>query len=97
MAETFRFSLGTFSCLAIQDDVVSYPIAMFFTNVAKNLYEPLLRENAQGTAEIEVPYTCLFIDTGRRRVLVDTGIGGYASGPTPAMLLPLLRAEGIEL
>ena len=96
MSETFRFTLGTFSCLAIQDDAVRYPIGMFLTNLAKDLYEPLLRERGQDTQEIELPYTCLFIDTGLRRLLVDTGIGVYGSGPTPGKLLPLLRTQGIK-
>jgi glyoxylase-like metal-dependent hydrolase (beta-lactamase superfamily II) len=96
MSETFRFALGTFSCLAIQDDAVRYPIAMFLTNLAKEVYEPLLQERGQGTEEIELPYICLFVDTGRRRVLVDTGIGVHSSGPIPGKLLPLLRMEGIE-
>ena len=86
MSETFRFALGTFSCLAIRDDAVRYPIGMFLTNLAKNLYEPLLRERGQDTKEIELPYTCLFIDTGLRRLLVDTGIGVYGS-PSRSELL----------
>lgn len=97
MPETFRFTLGSHSCLAIRDDVSRYPIAMFLTNLAKDVYEPLLREQRpeeeKTTQEVELPYTCLFIDSGHRRVLVDTGIGTYGS---PGKLLSLLRGEGIE-
>ena len=84
-SETFRFQLGSFSCLAIMDDAPRYPIGMFLTNLAKEVYEPLLRQRGQDAQEIDLPYICLFIDTGSERVLVDTGMGGK--------LLPLLRAE----
>ena len=87
-SETFRFELGSFSCLAIMDHAPRYPVGMFLTNLAKEQYEPLLRQRGQDAQEIDVPYTCLFIDTGRERILVDTGVGGR--------LLPLLRAEGIQ-
>ena len=95
--ETFRFQLGSFSCLAIMDDAVRYPIGMFLTNLAREKYEPLLRQRGQSTQEIDLPYICLFINTGRERVLVDTGIGVDGMGPAPGKLLSLLRAEGIEL
>lgn len=95
-SETFRFQLGSFSCLAIMDDAVRYPIGMFLTNLAREKYEPLLRQRGQSTQEIDLPYICLFINTGRERVLVDTGIGVDGMGPAPGKLLSLLRAEGIE-
>jgi glyoxylase-like metal-dependent hydrolase (beta-lactamase superfamily II) len=69
---------------------------MFLTNLAKEQYEPLLRQRGQDAQEINLPYICLFIHTGRERVLVDTGIGMDGLGPTPGKLLPLLRAEGIQ-
>jgi glyoxylase-like metal-dependent hydrolase (beta-lactamase superfamily II) len=95
-SETFRFQVGSFSCIAIQDDAPLYPIGMFLTNLAKEQYEPELLQRGEDTQHIELPYTCLFINTGRERVLVDTGIGVDTLRPTQGRLLPLLRAEGIE-
>jgi glyoxylase-like metal-dependent hydrolase (beta-lactamase superfamily II) len=86
-SNTFRFQVGSFACLAIMDDRPRYPIGMFLTNLPRDQYEPLLRQRGQDVQEIDLPYICLLIDTGRERVLVDTGAGGK--------LLPLLRAEGI--
>ena len=86
-SETFRFQVGNFSCIAIMDDRPRYPVGMFLTNLPKEQYEPLLRQRGEDTEEIDLPYICLFINTGRERLLVDTGTGGK--------LLPLLRAEGI--
>src|SRR5439155_4390320 len=47
-------------------------------------------------SQIDLPYICILIRTGRERVLVDTGIGRYGLGPDPGKLLLLLRAQGIE-
>jgi glyoxylase-like metal-dependent hydrolase (beta-lactamase superfamily II) len=96
MSETFRFQVGSFSCIAIQDDAPRYPIGMFLTNLAKEQYEPWLRERGEDPQQTALPYTCLFINTGRDRVLVDTGIGADSLRPTRGRLLPLLRAAGIE-
>src|ERR1700694_4841740 len=94
--EIYRFQLGTFSCLAIKDGGPRYPIAMFLTNLAKDKYEPWLHERGQDTQQLELPYICLFINTGSERVLVDTGRGMQSTQPTAGRLLPILRAEGIE-
>jgi glyoxylase-like metal-dependent hydrolase (beta-lactamase superfamily II) len=47
------------------------------------------------SGKITTPWTCLFINTGRNRVLVDTG-GGAGSVPSGGKLLQNLQAEGIE-
>jgi glyoxylase-like metal-dependent hydrolase (beta-lactamase superfamily II) len=90
-SETFRFQVGSLSCIAIQDDAPRYPIGMFLTNLPKEQYQPGLLQRGDDPEYVEIPYTCLFINTGRERLLVDTG-----SGPSKGRLLPLLRAEGIE-
>jgi glyoxylase-like metal-dependent hydrolase (beta-lactamase superfamily II) len=94
--ETFRFQVGSFSCIAIQDDAPRYPIGMFLTNLAKESYEPALLQRGEDPQHINLPYTCLFISNGRERLLVDTGIGSDSLNPNQGRLLPLLRAEGIE-
>ena len=90
----FHFQVGNFACTVFLDGMVPYPPAMFFTNLRKEEYESLLSQRGQGSKEIEVPYTCLFINTGRERVLVDTGAGNLS--PTAGNLLPQLRSDGIE-
>jgi glyoxylase-like metal-dependent hydrolase (beta-lactamase superfamily II) len=95
-SDTFRFQLGKFSCIAIKDGVARYPIAMFLTNLTKDRYERELFQRGEDPLQFEIPYTCLFIDTGRDWVLVDTGIGVDYPGPSGGRLLSLLRSEGIE-
>jgi glyoxylase-like metal-dependent hydrolase (beta-lactamase superfamily II) len=95
MNGTFRFQLGRLSCLAIMDNRPSYPVGMFLTNLPEGRYESLLHEQGHDTEDVALPYTCLLIDTGRERVLVDTGIGPAGVGPGPGRLVDLLRAEGM--
>src|SRR2546430_1065780 len=92
--ENVRFDVGNFKCIAMLDGTFRYPAAMFFTNVPKEQYETLLRQCGQSAEEIEIPYTCLYIDTGDERVLVDTGSG--AGVPSAGKLLSRLHVEGIE-
>ena len=94
-SEIFRFQVGSFSCIAIQDDAPIYPIGMFLTNVAKEQYEPQLLERGEDAQYTEIPYTCLLINTGRERLLVDTGVGVDSARPAQGRLLSLLHAEGI--
>jgi glyoxylase-like metal-dependent hydrolase (beta-lactamase superfamily II) len=55
--------------------------------------------NAQGIDaatwhEYVSPYSALLIETGTRKVLVDTGAGGFA--PSNGYLMQNLRAEGVD-
>jgi glyoxylase-like metal-dependent hydrolase (beta-lactamase superfamily II) len=95
-SDTLHFQLGDFSCIAIKDAAACYPIAMFLTNLAKDRYEPELLQRGEDPLQFEIPYTCLLIDTGRERVLVDTGMGADYSGPGGGKVLSLLRREGID-
>ncbi len=78
-ADIFRFHVGDFRCVAILDGTFRYPPSLFFANVPKEVYEPRLSEHAEPVASIEVPYICLFLDTGGHRVLVDTGAAGFGA------------------
>jgi len=90
--EVFPFRIGRFQCLAILDGTFRYPPDLFFANVPKDRYE---RRLGPGSVEtIEVPYICLYIDTGSERVLVDTGAAGF--GPTTGNLARLLETASID-
>ncbi len=93
-AETYRFKIGAFHCLAVSDGTFVYPPAMVFVNAPKEEYEEALREHHLPLDEIKTPYICLYLDTGEHRVLVDTGAGKLA--PTTGRLIENLRSEGID-
>jgi glyoxylase-like metal-dependent hydrolase (beta-lactamase superfamily II) len=105
---SFGFEIGEFECVSVSDGALNYPPESFFANVTPEHVEEALRERDLPTAQIMTPYTCLFINTGEYRVLVDTGagdLGTHAADVFPGLdhstsvtgLLPEnLRAAGIE-
>ncbi len=107
-AGSFRFEVGEFGCVSASDGALNYPPESLFANVPPERVEEALRQRNLPTTQVTTPYTCLFVDTGEHRVLVDTGagnLGAHAARIFPGIdhstsvtgLLPEnLRASGIE-
>ena len=93
-AEIYRFKIGAFNCLAVSDGTFVYPAGMIFGNAPKEEYEAALGERRFPLDTIETPYTCLYLDTGGHRVLLDTGAGKLA--PSTGRLVKNLLSENIE-
>jgi len=101
--EIFSFEIGDFKCLAVSDGTFTYtpptfppPATLLFTNAPKALLEQVLSEHdlqLKQWVEWVSPYICVVIDTGKHKVLVDTGAGNL--GPDTGNLLMNLQAEGI--
>lgn len=97
-AGVYHFKIGSFKCIALSDGTFTYPSsnALLFANAAyEELRARLLEQHLlleQWTSWIS-PYTCLVIDTGRHRVLVDTGAGTL--GPDTGHLVHTLASAGI--
>ena len=103
------FEVGGFECISVRDGALNYPPESFFSNAPLERVEEALHERDLPTAQIMTPYTCLFVDTGEHRVLVDTGAGDFLgahvaeifpgldhSTSVTGLLLENLRAAGIE-
>lgn len=103
-AEVYRFDVGDFECLAINDGTFIYepplippPADFFFVNAPKKLPKETLNEHGiqpEKWAAFVSPFTCVMVNTGRHKVLVDTGAGDLA--PNTGKLLHDLRIVGIE-
>ena len=105
---SFLFKIGEFECVAVSDGALNYPPESFFANVPLERVEEALRERNLPTTQVMTPYTCLYIDTGEHRVLVDAGagdLGAHAARMFPGLdhstsVTGLLRenliAAGIE-
>jgi glyoxylase-like metal-dependent hydrolase (beta-lactamase superfamily II) len=96
--DSFAFSVGSFRCIAVSDGTFAYPIGAFTENVPVERVVEELRGQGRSTDHVVTPYTCLVVDTGRHRVLVDTGMGPLPPGfpPTTGRLFDNLRAAGID-
>ena len=85
-ASYVRFPIGAFTAIAVGDGTMNYPVEAFFANAPKDEVEAGLRRLGLPTDRIPSPYTCLSIDTGEHRVLVDTGAG--ALGQAACSIFP---------
>lgn len=88
------FRVGTFHCVSASDGFYEYPIPLMFGAAPPSAVEAALRERGLDPDHIVSPYACLFVDTGRHRVLVDVGAGDMA--PTTGLLLQSLAAAAID-
>ena len=84
--------------MAVSDGTFTYPnpAPFLFANAPKERLEQVLREynlQPEHWTEWTSQYICVVINTGKHRVLVDTGAGGL--GPNTGKLLQNLQAEGI--
>ena len=107
-AGSFRFGVGEFECVFVSDGALNYPPESLFSNVPLERVEEALRHLDLPTSQVMTPYTCVYIDTGEHRVLVDTGagdLGAHAAQVFPGLghstsvtgLLPEnLRASRVE-
>ncbi len=102
-ADIYQFELGNFHCVAVSDGTHTYapptfppPAIFLFANAPKERLEPVLLEHnlrPEQWLEWTSPYICLVVNTGKYRVLVDTGADGL--GPNTGKLLQNLQAAGI--
>jgi len=97
-AESYRFKVGTFECMAVSDGTSAYqdPVSTLFINAPKKRLEQKLREHnlqPEQWKEWISPYICALIKTEEHLVLVDTGQGSLET--TTGRLIQNLRTEDI--
>lgn len=94
-APAFAFRIGTFRALALGDGQATWPA---FPTYASNTTEEELKRSLVANYMDPVSYTlnfnALFVDTGRNRVLIDTGAGGEL-GPELGRLAANLAVAGV--
>lgn len=94
-----RVTVGAFAATVIADGTAAFPdpTQILFPTAPGPELEEALREHAapQPWLEWVTPFNALLVDTGRERVLIDTGFGGTVA-PTAGRLLANLRAVGVE-
>ena len=88
MSRYLPLKLGEYRCLLIQDRVDYVSLEVAFPNADRSELE------ARDIAGQDIPlsYTCLYVDTGSHKVLIDTGNGVEREGT----LVANLEAAGIQ-
>ena len=88
------FRVGSIDCVVLDDGRFTYDAATFFVTAPPGEVGAALAAHGVTTGRISTPYTCLLVDTGRHRVLVDTGGAGW--DPGVGGLSRSLEAAGIR-
>ena len=95
---SYRFTVGAVGCTAIADMEWEYAASRFFTNAPDEELEKALREHGLEPEHIPATFTCLYIETGTTKVLVDAGAGTGIhpqKGPYQGKLLDNLKSIGV--
>src|SRR5246500_5719767 len=100
----YRFKIGDFQATVISDVYGDFPVRpTFVMNISEAELAPVLKANFMQPV-IQVSNNVLVVDTGRERILVDTGFGekiGPSFGSFPGLEANLRRAgitpESIDL
>ena len=92
--ESYRFQIGDFQCVAINDGDYIGNAEMLFANAPKDELLQVLQDFGLEPNHLPSTWTCLLINTPTNVVLVDTGFG--TGGEYGGNLLPTLYEEGIQ-
>ncbi|MDT3251675.1 MBL fold metallo-hydrolase [Serratia sp. root2] len=88
----YRMPLGKFTVTAVSDGTVTIPLDTLLTRVSSHVLKQRMAEESM-TPQAETSINTFVIDTGKQRVLVDTGAGPLF-GKAGGHLLANLRAAG---
>jgi glyoxylase-like metal-dependent hydrolase (beta-lactamase superfamily II) len=91
----YRYKVGSFTVTALHDGFAMRPLdETFVRNAPLEAVKTALAEAFLTTDTVPLTFTALLIDTGRQRILIDTGTGGQF-GATSGQLQANLAAAGI--
>lgn len=98
----YKFKLGEFILTVLSDGPLPItPPHRGFIGVEEDDVRRLLSENFLATDRLPLDQNVLLVDTGRHKVLIDTGVGTSSVlksrqyGPNAGRLIPNLRAAGV--
>ena len=92
----YRFKIGEFDAISVSDGQVAFPAyPTYAPNATEEAVEQSLRENFMPVELYTLNCNALFIDTGRNKVLLDTG-AGQELGAQLGRLATNLKTAGVE-
>ena len=92
--DNYQFTLGDFNCVCFNDGGLNYKPSDFFKNATTEQINKVLKEHDLAIDSIYTPYTHLFVNTGKHRILVDMGAGKVL--PNNGNLPKSMRNAGID-
>ena len=90
----YRLNVGKFECLSVSDGTFDYDPNHLFIGKSKEEVSEIMLNHHMPTDVITSPYTFLFVNTGRNKVLVDMGAGKL--GPNTGKMIANLKLAGIQ-
>jgi glyoxylase-like metal-dependent hydrolase (beta-lactamase superfamily II) len=90
----YRFKIGRFDCISVSDGTYDYDPMHLLPDMTEDQVKEILRNHQLQTDKIVSPYTFLFVDTGKHKVLCDMGAGKL--GPDTGKLLKNLKSAGVQ-
>lgn len=91
-----RTRLGDAEVVSLNDGIARRPLGEeFVKNAPLAEVRALLASQGLATEYIDIPFTPFLIVAGRRRILMDTGLGEWGA-PTTGKLLAQLREAGLQ-
>jgi glyoxylase-like metal-dependent hydrolase (beta-lactamase superfamily II) len=96
----YRYKVGSYECTSVNDGARTFPMPdKFVTNVPKEKALAAAEAAYMPKGMVTVPFNPQLINTGSKLVLIDTGSGAGALGPTKGAvgrLLQNLSAAGVD-
>jgi glyoxylase-like metal-dependent hydrolase (beta-lactamase superfamily II) len=90
----YHFKLGQYNLISISDGTLTAPAAVFASNATPEQLKEVLRQSFQGET-ITPDCNVLLVDTGSKKILIDTGSGTF-NGATAGKLLANLQQAQIK-
>ena len=90
----YHFEIGRFRCTAVSDGGHKFPLDVLFDGVPAEEVQAAVEEWGLPPGPLFTPLTCLAVDTGSQRILVDMGAGNTL--PSAGRLRDNLTAAGID-
>jgi glyoxylase-like metal-dependent hydrolase (beta-lactamase superfamily II) len=94
MESSYRFQIGDFECLVVNDGTYIGNAEMLFANAPEEQLLAALQANDLKPDYLPSTLSCLLVKTPANIVLIDTGFG--TGGKNGGQLLSILRAEGLR-
>ena len=90
----YRFRIGQFECVSVSDGYYEYDPGHLFVGLKDAQFSALLKSYDLPTDRIVSPYSFLYVDTGKHKVLADMGAGTL--GPHTGNMVKNLKIAGIQ-